>query len=83
MAESPYTLQWATLSPKIAPSHQGSGAPCKTRFLEPIGAHRLNGISIGSAIFPQMTVECPYTLQWDAHSPPKICPFPWGIWTAI
>jgi len=23
-------------------------------------------------------VECPYTLQWDAHSPPKICPFPCG-----
>jgi len=26
-AESPYTLQWATLSPKIAPSHGGSGPP--------------------------------------------------------
>jgi len=25
-----------------------------------------------------MTVQRPYTLQWDAHSPPKICPFPWG-----
>jgi len=25
-----------------------------------------------------MTVECPYTLQWDAHSPPKICPFHGG-----
>jgi len=24
------------------------------------------------------TVECPYTLQWDAHSPSKICPFPLG-----
>jgi len=24
-AESPYTLQWALLSPKIAPSHGGSG----------------------------------------------------------
>jgi len=69
--------------PKIAPSHGGSGPPCKTRFLGPIGAHRPNGISIGSAVFPQTTVECPYTLQWDAHSPPKICPFPWGIWTPI
>jgi len=39
-----------------------------------------------SAVFAQMTVdcvECQYTLQWDAHSPPKICPFPWGIWTPI
>jgi len=35
-------------------------------------------------MFAQMTVhiECPYTLQWDAHSPEKICPFSWGgIWT--
>ena len=32
----------------------------------------------GSAVFAQTTVECPYTFQWDAHSPPKICPFPWG-----
>ena len=24
------------------------------------------------------TAECTYTLQWDAHSPQKICPFPWG-----
>jgi len=37
-----------------------------------------NGIPIGSAVFAQTTVECPYTLQWDAHSSPKICPFPWG-----
>jgi len=76
--ESPYTLQWATLSPKIAPSCGGPGPPCKTRFLGPIGAHKPNGISIGSAVFPQTTVECPYTLQWDAHSPQKICPFLWG-----
>jgi len=26
-AESPYILQWATISPKIAPSHGGSGPP--------------------------------------------------------
>jgi len=29
-AESPYTLQWAPLSPKIAPSHGGSGPPSDT-----------------------------------------------------
>ena len=49
-------------------------------FLRPIRAHNPNGIPIGSAVFAQTTVECPYTSQWDAHSPPKICPFPWGIW---
>jgi len=36
------------------------------------------GIPLGSAVFAQTTVECPYTSQWDAHSPPKICAFPWG-----
>jgi len=25
-----------------------------------------------------MTVECPYTLQWDAPFPQKTCPFRWG-----
>jgi len=28
--------------------------------------HNPNGILIGSAVFVQMTAECPYTLQWDA-----------------
>jgi len=72
------------LRPKIGchgnvPQHLWT--PSNTRFLPPIPAHNPNGISIGSAVFAQMTVECPYTLQWDAQSPPKICPFPWGIWT--
>jgi len=41
-------------------------------FLGPIRAHNSNGISIGSAVFAQMTAECPYTLQLDAHYPLKI-----------
>jgi len=32
-----------------------------TRFLQPSRAHNPNGISIGSAVFAQMTTECPYT----------------------
>jgi len=45
-------------------------------------AQNPNGISIGSAVFAQMTAECPYTLQWFAHFPVKIAP-PHGerIWT--
>jgi len=43
-------------------------------FLGPIQAQNLNSISIGSAIFEQMTAECPYTLQWDTLSPLKIAP---------
>jgi len=56
------------------------GPPSSTWFLGHIRAHNPNGISIGSALFAQMTVECPYTLQWYTLSP-KNCPFPWGIWT--
>jgi len=39
-----------------------------------IGAHNPNRMPIGSAIFAQMTAECPYTLQWDAPFPLKIAP---------
>jgi len=39
MAQSPYTLQWATLSPKIAPSHRGIWAPSNSRFLGPFSAY--------------------------------------------
>jgi len=72
-AVSPYTLQWATLSPKIAPH--------LTLFLAPIQTHNPNVISIGSAVFAQMTAECSSTWQWDALSRPQNCHFPLGIWT--
>jgi len=32
----------------------------------PTRVHNPNGIWIGSAIFAQLTAECPYTLQWAA-----------------
>jgi len=38
-AESPYTLQWATLSPKIAPSNGRIWTPSNTGFLGPFWAH--------------------------------------------
>jgi len=44
----------------------GSGPPCNTWCLGPMRAHNPNGTSIGSAVFAQMTAECPYTLQWFA-----------------
>jgi len=47
----------------------------------PIRADNPNGISIGSAVFAQMTAECPYTLQCSAPSPLKIAPSHGGIWT--
>jgi len=75
-----YFAMGAPFCPKIAPSHGRSG-PHLTRFLGPIRAHKTNGISIGSAIFAQMTAECPCTLQWDAPSPLTIVPSHEGIWT--
>jgi len=71
-------------SPKLiamATSLSTYGPQSNTWFLRPIRAQNPNVIPIGSAVFAQRTVECPYTLQWDAHSLPKICPLPWGIWT--
>jgi len=40
--------------PQIAPTHGGSG-PHLTRFLGPILDHNPNGISIGSAVFAELT----------------------------
>jgi len=58
----------------MATSLSTYGPPSNTWFLQPIRAHKPNGIPIGSAVFGQATVECPYTLQLDAHSPPKFAP---------
>ena len=77
------TASYSNLVPKLvamATSLSTCRLPSNTRFLGPIQAHNPNGISIGSAVFGQMTVDCPYTLQWDVPSPQN-CPFPWGIWT--
>ena len=57
------------LSTKLAPSHGGSGAPSSTLFFGPIRAHNPTGITIGLAVFAQMTAKCPYTLQRDASFP--------------
>jgi len=37
----------------------------------------MKGMSIGLAVFAQLKVERPYTLQW-VDIPLKIAPFPWG-----
>jgi len=43
--------------PQNCPFPRGIWTPCKTWLLGPIRAHRPNGISIGSAVFAQMTAE--------------------------
>jgi len=54
--------------------------PCNTCFLQPTRVHNSNGISIGSAVFAQLTAEC----HWACLSlscPIKIALSHGGIWT--
>ena len=81
-AECAYTLPWAPLSRKSA-LPMGIWTLYLTRFLEPIRAHNPNSISIGSAIFAHMTIECPYTLQWDVPFLPQNCPSPSAIFAGL
>jgi len=72
-ADSPYTLQWAAHSPSKLPLPiRGYGSPSNTWFLGPIQVRNPNGISICSAVFAQLTAECPCTLQWAAPYPSKL-----------
>ena len=64
------------------PFKWGMWTPCNTRCLGHMPAHIPNGTPIGSAVFAQMTAECPYTLQWFACFPLKIAPSHVGMWTA-
>jgi len=41
-------------------------------FLRPTQVHNPNSKLVGSAVFAQMTAECPYTLQCDTPLPLKI-----------
>jgi len=79
-----HKASYSKLRPKIGwhgnlPQHRWT--PSNTWFLRPIQAHNPNGISIGLAVFAQITAESPYTLQWDTTFPLKIALFHGGIWT--
>jgi len=45
-------------------------------------SHDPDGISIGSAVFAQLTAEWPRHVG-ACHSSPPNCSFPWGIWTTM
>jgi len=55
IADSPYTLQWAPLSPKITHSYGEIWTPSNTWFPGPIWAHNPKSILIGSAVFARPT----------------------------
>jgi len=61
------------LRPEYTDSKHGLQHTC---FLRPTRVHNPNAISTGSAIFEQLTTQCPYNLQWAAPtpSPLKIVP---------
>ena len=67
-----------------APIHQncsfswGIWTPSNT-ILGPTPAQNPNCTSIGSAVFAQMTAECPYALQWFARFLLKIAPHHGGL----
>jgi len=68
-AESPY-LTMGDPFPKIVPSHEWSGPHLIHASLgQSVRVHNPNGITIGSAVFEQVTAQCPYTLQWAAAPP--------------
>ena len=59
------------------PFSWGIWTPSNTWFPGPTQVLNPNGISIGSAVFAQVTAGCPYTLQWVPLSPSKL-PLPMG-----
>jgi len=61
-------FEWPGQPPRIA----ASAPSCNTWFLGPTRVFIQHSILIGSAVFAQLTVECPITLQWAAIFSPKI-----------
>jgi len=64
--------------PNIVPSHGEVWIPSRPNTIfVPIRAHNPNGISIGSAVFAQMTAECPIVYCGTPISLSKL-PIPMG-----
>jgi len=65
-------VQACPFSLENCPFAWGILSPSNTCFIGPTRVHNPNGILISSAVFAQLTVECPYTLQWAVPSPSKL-----------
>jgi len=79
--ECPVLYNVPLLSPQNCPCTWGSGPQSNTCFIGPSPLSVPNGISIGSAVFAQLTAELLYALQWAASFPSNL-PLPMGIWTS-
>jgi len=73
MDGSPYTLQWAAPSPKIAHSH-GDRAPSNMWFLRRTRVHNPQGISIGSAVLHSSRQNVCILYSGPPSSPLKSAP---------
>jgi len=75
--------------PENCPFLWGIWTPSNTWFIQSTQLSIPNAISIGSAVFAQLTADSPYTLYFTmGASFQKNCPSPWGlgvyrIWTRI
>ena len=75
--KAPMLYNGRPFPPKLPFLMGGCGPPSNSWFLGPVQAHNPHGITNGSAVFTQVTTECPYTLQWAAASPlPSKLPLP-------
>jgi len=74
--ESPYTLQWTSLSPKIALFHGGSGPTISHLIHDSLGPSESITQTASRSVQPVLHKwpQCPYTLQWATPSPIKIAP---------
>ena len=81
-AVSLYTLQWATLSPKITPAQGGSGP---TYFMIPWASPSPKTKWHHDRFSCFRTSDCRVSLYFTMGCPfpPQNCPLPWGIWTPI
>ena len=72
-------VHWCHLANTIEVMHIGVTWRIRLnlRFLRLIRLRNSNGITIGSAVFAQVTPDCSYTLQWGAPFPSKL-PLPMG-----
>jgi len=74
VAESPYTLQLARLSPKIAAYHGGICIHIKFMIPWASPSNSPNDITICSAVFTQVTAQCHILYNLATPSPLKIAP---------
>jgi len=68
---------------QIATSRVDIWTPSNTWFPGSMPTYIANNMSIGSAVFAQLTADSPYTLQWSPLFTLDIAPSHWVIWIPL